>query len=97
MNERKAWEFIQDGSMIFKQCPTAVQIAKIGTKALLRVPLENFTDQLLGDKHVGDKRFILRLFLSHLCLLSSLIWIARVGCLQFSLSYRAVRLQGCLL
>jgi len=36
---------------------TAVQIADIGTKALPRIPFENFPDQLLGNKHVGDKRF----------------------------------------
>ena len=40
---------------VAKQCPTAAQIAEIGTKALPRVPFESFTDQLLGDKHVGGK------------------------------------------
>ena len=48
-------KLIQDGLINVKQCPTAVQTADIGTKALPRVPFENFTDQLLGDKHVGDK------------------------------------------
>jgi len=37
------------------QCPTTVQTADIRTKALPRVPFDNFTDQLLGNKHVGDK------------------------------------------
>ena len=48
-------KLIQDGIINCKQCPTAAQTADIGTKALPRVPFENFTDQLLGDKHVGDK------------------------------------------
>jgi len=48
-------KLIQDGLINVKQCPTAAQTADIGTKALPRVPFENFTDQLLGDKHVGDK------------------------------------------
>ena len=48
-------KLIQDGLINVKQCPTAAQIADIGTKALPRVPFETFTDQLLGDKHVGDK------------------------------------------
>jgi len=46
---------IQDGLINVKQCPTAAQTADIGTKALPCVLFENFTDQLLGDKHVGDK------------------------------------------
>jgi len=46
---------IQDGIINAKQCPTAAQIADIGSKALPRVPFESFTDQLLGDKHVGGK------------------------------------------
>ena len=46
-------QLIQDGIIIAKQCPTAVQIADIGT-ALPRVPFKSFSDQLLGDKHVGD-------------------------------------------
>jgi len=46
---------MQDGLINVKQCPTAAQTADIGTKALSRVQFENFTDQLLGDKHVGDK------------------------------------------
>jgi len=41
-----------------KQCPTAAQIVDIGTKALPRVPFESFTDQLLGDKHIGSKWLI---------------------------------------
>jgi len=48
-------KLIQDGIINCKQCPTAAQTADIGTKALPCVPFENFTDQLLGDKHVGDK------------------------------------------
>jgi len=48
-------QFIQDGIINAKQCPTAAQTADIGTKALPRVPFESFTDQLLGDKHVGGK------------------------------------------
>ena len=48
-------KLLQDGLINVKQCPTAAQTADIGTKALPRVPFENFTDQLLGDKHVGDK------------------------------------------
>jgi len=48
-------KLIQDGLINVKQCPTAAQTTDIGTQALPRVPLENFTDQLLGDKHVGDK------------------------------------------
>jgi hypothetical protein len=48
-------QLIQDGIINAKQCPTAAQIADIGTKALPRVPFESFTDQLLGDKHVGGK------------------------------------------
>ena len=48
-------KLVQDGSINIKQCPTAAQTADIGKKALPRVLLENFTDQLLGDKHVGDK------------------------------------------
>ena len=50
-------QLIQDGIINAKQCPTAAQIADIGTKALPRVPFKSFTDQLLGDKHVGGKRF----------------------------------------
>jgi len=48
-------KLIQDGLINVKQWPTAAQTADIGTKALPRVPFEKFTDQLLGDKHVGDK------------------------------------------
>ena len=48
-------KLIQDGLINVEQCPTAAQTADIGPQALPRVPLENFTDQLLGDKHVGDK------------------------------------------
>ena len=87
-------KIVQDGLINIKQCPTAAQTADIGTKALPRVPFENFTDQLLADKHVGDKIFIFRPFLSHVCLLSSLIWFARVGCFLFSCP-RLVRLHGC--
>ena len=39
-------KLIQDGIINCKQCPTAAQTADIGTKALPRVPFENFTDQL---------------------------------------------------
>jgi len=46
---------IQDGLISVKQCPTAGQIADIETHALPYVPLANFTDQLLGEKPVGDK------------------------------------------
>ena len=88
-------KFIQDELINVKQRPTAPQIADIGTKALPRVPFESFTDQLLGDKHVGDKRFIIRPFLSHVCMLSSLIWFGRVDYFLFSCSYLAVRLHGC--
>ena len=55
---KAAWfiqKLIQDGIYNVKQCPTAVQTADIGTKALPSVPFEYFTDQLLDDKHVGDK------------------------------------------
>jgi len=48
-------KLIQNAFINVKQCPTAEQTADIGTKALPRVLFENFTDQLLGDKHVGDK------------------------------------------
>jgi len=48
-------QLIQDGIINAKQCPTAAQIADIGTKALSRVPFESFTDQLLGDKRIGSK------------------------------------------
>jgi len=48
-------QLIQDGIISAKQCPTAVQIPDIGTKALPRVPFESFTDQLLSDRHVGSK------------------------------------------
>jgi len=48
-------KLIQDGIIPCKQCLTAAQTADIGPKALPRVPFENFTDQLLGDNHVGDK------------------------------------------
>ena len=48
-------KLIQNGLINVKQCPTAAQPAVIGTKALPRVLFENFTDQVLGDKHVGDK------------------------------------------
>ena len=48
-------KLIQNRLINIKQCPTAAQTADIGTKALPRVLLENFTDQLLGNKHVGDK------------------------------------------
>jgi len=48
-------KLIQDGLINVKQCPTAAQIADIGTKALSLVPFKTLTDQLLGDKHVGDK------------------------------------------
>jgi len=48
-------KLIQNELINVKQCPTAAQTADIGTKALPRVLFENFTDQLLGDKHVGDK------------------------------------------
>mmetsp|Transcript_25430 Transcript_25430/g.37345 ORF Transcript_25430/g.37345 Transcript_25430/m.37345 type:complete len:90 (+) Transcript_25430:314-583(+) len=64
-------KLIQDGILNVKQCPTAVQTADIGTKAMPRVPFENFTDQFLGDKHVGDKWFFIRPFLSHVCRPSS--------------------------
>ena len=46
-------QLIQDGIIIAKQCPTAVQIADIGT-ALPRVPFKSFSNQLLGDNYVGD-------------------------------------------
>ena len=48
-------KLIQNGLIKVQQCPTAAQTADIGTKALPRVLFENFTDQVLGDKHVGDK------------------------------------------
>jgi len=48
-------KLIQNGLINIKQCRTAVQTADIETKALSRVLFENFTDQLLGDKHVGDR------------------------------------------
>jgi len=48
-------QFIQDGIINAKQCPTAAQTADIGIKALPQVPFESFTDQLLGDKHIGGK------------------------------------------
>ena len=50
-------ELIQDGIISAKQCPTAVRIPDIGTKALPRVPFESFADQLLSDRHVGSKWF----------------------------------------
>jgi len=48
-------KLVQDGFINVKQCPTATQIVDIGTQALPRIPFENITDQLLGDKHVGNK------------------------------------------
>ena len=48
-------QLIPDGIINAKQCLTAAQIADIGTKALPRVPFESFTDQLMGDKHIGSK------------------------------------------
>jgi len=48
-------QLIQDGIINAKQCPTAAQIADIRTKALLQVPFESLTDQLLGDKHIGGR------------------------------------------
>jgi len=48
-------KLIQNGLINVKQCPTAAQTADIGTMELPRVLIENFTDQLIGDKHVGDK------------------------------------------
>jgi len=48
-------KLIQSGLINVKKCPTAAQTADIGTKTLPRVLFEKFTDQLLGDKHVGDK------------------------------------------
>jgi len=50
-------QLIQDGIISAKQCPTATQIADIGTKALPRVPFESFTDQLLVDKQIACKSF----------------------------------------
>jgi len=44
---------IQDKIISAKQCP----IPDIETKALPRVPFKSFTDQLLGDRHVGSKWF----------------------------------------
>jgi len=77
-------KLIQNGLINVKQYPTAAQTADIGTKTLPRVLFENFTDQLLGDKHVGDKRFIIRPFLSHVCVFWSLIWFTRVQGFLFS-------------
>jgi hypothetical protein len=48
-------KLIQHGILNVKQCSTAVQTADIVTQALPCVPFENFTNQVLGDKHVGDK------------------------------------------
>ena len=48
-------KLIQNRLINVKQCPAAAQAADIGTKALPRVLFENFTDQLLGDKHVDNK------------------------------------------
>jgi hypothetical protein len=48
-------KLIQDGIISAQQCPAAVQVPDIGTKALPRVPFESFTDQLLSDRHVGSK------------------------------------------
>ena len=48
-------ELIQDGIISAKQCPTAVGIPDIRTKALSREPFEFLTDQLLSDRHVGSK------------------------------------------
>jgi len=48
-------KLIQNGLINVKQCPTAAQTADHGTKAMPRILFENFTDQLVGDKHVGDK------------------------------------------
>ena len=46
-------ELIQDGIINAKQCPTAAQIADIGTEALPRVPFGPFINHLLGHKHDG--------------------------------------------
>jgi len=50
-------QLIQYGIINAKQCPTAAQLADIETKGFSRwrVPFESFTDQLLGDKHIGGK------------------------------------------
>jgi len=70
-------KLIRDGIISAQQCPIAVQIPDIGTKALPRVPFELeiiidlpfgfpinniislpfefFTNQFLGDRHVGSK------------------------------------------
>jgi len=45
-----------------------------------------FLDQLLSDKNVGDKWFIIRPFLSHVLLPSSFVWFARAGCFLHFLS-----------
>jgi len=47
-------KLIQNGLINVKQCPTVAQTADIRTKALPCVLFENFTDQLFGDKHVGE-------------------------------------------
>jgi len=46
---------IQDELINVKQCPSAVQTVDVGTTVLPRIPFGNFTDQLLGDKHIEDK------------------------------------------
>jgi len=88
-------KLLQNGLINVKQSPTAAHTADIRTKALPRVLFEKITDQLLGNKHVRDKRFIIRPFLSHVHLRLSLIWLARVQGFLFSCPGLAVRLDGC--
>ena len=45
-------QLIQDGIINAKQCPTAAQIADIGTKALPRVSFESFTESICGPNKI---------------------------------------------
>jgi len=63
-------KLIQDGILNVKKCLNMLQTADKRTKDLPRIPFGNFTDQLLGDKHVGGN-FLIRPFLSHVCRPSS--------------------------
>ena len=50
-------QLIPDGNINAKQCPTAVQIADIGSFASSTFWI--LTEQLLGDKHVGGQSSVL--------------------------------------
>ena len=87
-------KLIQDGILNVKQCPNAVQTADIRQRLCLAYLL-NFTDHLLGDKHVGDKWFIIRPFLSHVCWPSSFSFGLRRYAALSTCPCLALRLHTC--